>query len=95
MDSNKIQEMETKQTTMILGAAVKGIFIISVAVMLIFWGYSCQLSPEAVQECKSACNAEGSQMSSVTARECRCEKTQNNDWVIPRTRSTTPVLTPP
>ena len=95
MDSNKLEDIETKQTTMILGAIVKAILIISAAVMMIFWGYSCQLSPETIQECKSACNADGSQMSSVTNRECRCEKTPSNDWVIPRTKSTTPVLTPP
>ena len=95
MDSNKLEELETKQTTMILGAIVKSILIISFAVMLVFWGYSCQLSDETIQECKSACNSSGSQMSSVTNRECRCEKTPSNDWVIPRTKSTAPVLTPP
>jgi len=93
--NNKLVELETKQTTMILGAIVKSILIISAAVMMIFWGYSCQLSDETIQECKSACKSSGSQMASVTNRECRCEKIPSNDWVIPRTKSVKPVLTPP
>ena len=92
---NRQENIEEKQTRMLLSAIVKGIVVISLAITMILWGYSCQLSPETIQECRSACNAEGSQMSSVTNRECRCEKTQNNAWVIPRSKSTTPVLTPP
>jgi len=95
MDSKKLDEIEEKQTIAILGAIVKVILVISLAIIMVSWGYSCQLSEETIQECRSACSSSDSQMSSVTNRECRCEKTPSNDWVIPRTKSTAPVLTPP
>lgn len=95
MDNKKLSEIEERQTTVILGAIVKAILIISLSIMMIAWGYSCQLNQETIQECKSACSSSESQMASVTNRECRCEKTPASNWVIPRTKSTAPVAAPP
>jgi len=80
----KFEDIETRQTAALLSAVVKIAVAVSFSVALVFWGYSCNISKETIQECKSACSSRDSQMSSVTNRECRCEKTPTSNWVIPR-----------
>ena len=76
--------MEDKELKVLSSAIVKGILIICMGVVLIMWGFSCDLDAKTIQECKSACSATGSQMKSVSRRECACEKKSSDNWVIPR-----------
>lgn len=80
------EALEEKQTRMLMGTIVKGAMVISASVVLVLWGHSCQLKTETIQECKSACNSRDSQMASVTNQECVCEKTPDNNWVLPKSR---------
>ena len=75
---------EEKYYKVILATVTKCVGIISVAGILMFWGYSCRLDPNIIQECKSACSSSDSQMKEVTRTECVCEEKSSHGWVMPR-----------
>jgi len=75
-------EYESESIKAIGTSVIKVIMILCTTFFMCYWIESCSLSPEAVQECKSVCDTDGSQMSSVTTRECRC--TKSVEMVLPR-----------
>ena len=80
-------EEEDKALRAIGSSIVKAVIVICFTVWACFWVSSCGVDVATIQECKSACSGSESQMRSVTSRECECEKKSSNEWVIPRTRS--------
>ncbi len=67
-------------------ALVKVAFIASVTIIIIFFGYSCNLSSETIKECETACSSRDSKMQSVTERKCTCQVGSGNGdiWALPR-----------
>jgi len=80
-------EEEDKALRAIGSSVVKAIVVICLTVWMCFWINSCGVDKDIISECKSACSGTESQMRSVSARSCECEKKSSNEWVIPRTRS--------
>ena len=75
----------------IAAVVTKIALFVCIAVVIGMTVSKCQLSAETMVACEEACARDGSQMKSVTSRECICtESASNNDdiWVIPRQSST-------
>jgi hypothetical protein len=88
-------EEEEKALRAIGVSIVKGIMVICFTLFACFWVHSCGVSKDVIHECMSACSGSESQMRSVSARSCDCEKKSSSQWVIPRTRTSSSSTTTP
>ena len=69
----------------IAAAVAKIVFYLCITVLSGIWLTTCNVSPEAIEECRYACNKSlSTYMKSVTARECVCADfaTTTEPWVL-------------
>ena len=65
----------------------RSILCVSICIVFGIWIYSCNLSQDIIDDCRTACNDSDSRMESVTTSKCICSDKKSDNWVIPRVKS--------